>query len=985
MNYRWGKFFWLITLVGLLLLSPGLAAEEEPADEEPMQEEEPLQEETVEEEPQERPARGQVVPPELIEDTRAEYTEEAVEARIEGDVILELVITASGEVRDAEVVQGLGYGLDEAAMEAARQFRFRPATVDGQAVPVALNFSIRFSLPILPANFAGTLTDPETGEGIPDARVSIVYVGEEHDEPVEATTFTDTDGTFLIEEMPHGPYVVTLEVDEYLDFETDIDLLEGQTVEVEYSVARQSENVIGQIREAGTRNPLPGMELSLVEVETQETIREDFSLSGGRFTFRGVPAGEYILRVGGDEYITTTFEIEVVDGEITTGNFYVRSEDYDSLTVRTTAERERSEVTRQTIQLEEVRRIPGAGGDVVRVVQNLPGVARPQFVGGQIIVRGAAPEDTEIFLEGDSIPIAFHFLGGPAVLNTEMVDSIDFYPGNFSTRYGRATAGVIDIKTRSPKTDRFHGTLEVDLLDSSAIIEGPVTDRWSFALAGRRSYYDLFLPTVLRTLEIDTIVAPRYFDYQSWTTYRSENGDHKVEFFIYGSDDTIDVIFPEGEPVGDATLQIAQANFDNSFHRMQARWEWTPEDSPLETSLMGSFGVNSVGIEAGDDLFFLLDYYTSQIRQDTRLTLTDDLLLRAGVDAQIGNVLYEFSFPNFDATPDDTTGGGDGQSDAPSVDADGLSDRRSTWEVLPAVYTELQYTIADRLTLIPGLRADYFGPVRRVSISPRFSTRFDLTDDVVLKGGVGLFTQPPIPGQTEENFGNPDLTFEKAMHYAIGAEWTPNDYIELDTTLFYRDSFDLVSNTSAETIDEDGNRQAIIFDNAGEGRAYGWEILLRHQPRNNFFGWIAYTLSRSERLNRNTGEWDLFSFDQTHILTLIAGYNLPWNLDLTGRFRVVTGNPDTPVVGAAFDADADTYRRQFGPPNSVRASTFHQLDLRLDRRFVFNTWTLSAYLDITNVYNAVNQEGTQYNYDYSESAPLRGLPFLPTIGLTARF
>lgn len=933
-----------------------------------------------EEEPQEpeesesRRGRGQVVPPALIEDRQAEYTDEAVEARVEGQVVLELVIDASGEVREVKVVEGLGYGLDEAAVAAARQFRFRPATVDGEPTPVALNFAIRFSLPIMPATFEGRLADPETGEGIEGARVVIEGVGEGFgEEPPLASTRTDSDGRFRIEEMPPGQYQVRLRVEEYSDFETDIELVDGQTTEVEYSLPKELENLTGLIREAGTRTPLAGMDLALLEPETGETVREEFSRRGGEFGFRGVPPGEYLLRVSGSEYFTASFEVEIVAGEVTEGTFYIRAEGYDEFTVRTTAERERAEVNRQTVQLEEVRRIPGTGGDVVRVVQNLPGVARPSFVGGQIIVRGSAPEDTKIYLEGDEIPLAFHFLGGPAVLNTEMVSAIDFYPGNFSARYGRATAGVIDIQTRSPQTDRFHGFAEIDLLDASAIVEGPINENWSFAIAGRRSYYDLFLPPILEALESDVFVAPSYYDYQSWTTYRSDSGNHKLELFIYGSNDRLELLLADDSPEGDANIQTTGLDFDNSFHRGQVKWTWTPEELPVESTLMGSFGVNSFGLEFSEDLFFLLDYYTSYVRQDTRFEIAEELTLRAGIDARFGNVLYSFAIPEVDGA-----GGG------PSFLGDAFGEERSTWELLPAVYTELDYKLFDRLTLVPGVRADYYGPVNEVSVSPRFSTRFEFTDELLAKGGVGFFTQPPLPGETEEDFGNPEITYEKAMHYALGAEWRPRDYLELDTTLFYRDNYDLVSSTDAETIDEEGNREPVVLDNDGEGRAYGWEVLLRHYPRNNFFGWVAYTLSRSELLNRDD-EWVPFNFDQTHILTLVAGYNLPWNLDVSARFRLVTGNPDTPVVGAAFDADSDSYSPIRGPRNSIRSATFHQLDLRVDKTFIFDTWRLAAYLDVSNVYNAVNQEGTRYNFDYTDSEPLRGLPILPTLGVSARF
>ena len=974
MKRRFLNFVILAVLV-MAVSSPAVA--EQGDDVEGAAEEQPDEEQPDEE----QPAGGEIVAPELLYEESADYTDEAFDARIEGSVVLELEIDTAGDVVGVEVIEGLGYGLDDAAVAAAERFGFRPATVDGEPVSVVLDFTVNFSLPTLPAEFEGTVVDPDTDRGIAGAQVSIRYADGDRDPPPEATTATDDDGRFIFREVPPGTYDVVLRLDEYRDFETDIDLVGGETTGVEYRVRSEDDNVVGQIREAGTRSRLSAMQVTLLDAETQETVREDFSEAGGEFAFRGVPAGDYLLRVSGPDYVTASFEIEVVDGEMTTGNFYVRAEDYDGLTVRTTERRERSEVNRQTLGLDEVRRLPGAGSDVVRAVQNLPGVARRPLA-GQPIIRGAAPEDTQIFLGGDNIPLAFHFLAGPAVINTEMIDSVDFYPGNFSSRFGRATAGVIDIQTRSPKDDRLHGMMEIDLLDASAIIEGPISERWSFAFSARRSYYDLFLPAIFEAADASAVVLPRYYDYQGWTTYRSEDGDHKVEIFGYGSDDVLEITLPDDQPQGTTTVSSAEAGFGNSFHRAQVRWEWTPEDSGLDTELMTSFGHNTLGFDVAENLFFDLQFLQSQTRYDLRYRVSDDLRLSAGVDTQIarGNVGYEFV--QFDDSPDNFSD--DGLNEPPPIPDEGVSGQQTEWLLYPAVYSEMEYEIFDRWMLRPGVRLDYYSDIDEISVSPRFTTRFGLTDEVALKGGIGLYTQPPIPGQADPNVGNPDLTYERAIHYALGTEWQPAEYLELDTTLFYRDNSDLIRTTSAQTIDDDGQRRPLIYDNSGDGRAYGWEILLRHYPRDKFFGWISYTLSRSERLDRD-GQWVPYTADQTHILTLLAGYSLPWNLDISGRLRLVSGNPQTPIIGASYDADQDLYRPQRGAPNSIRGPTFNSLDLRLDRRFVFDRWTMSIYLDVTNAYNATNAEGTQYNYDYTESAPLRGLPILPTLGISARF
>ena len=115
------------------------------------------------------------------------------------------------------------------------------------------------------------------------------------------------------------------------------------------------------------------------------------------------------------------------------------------------------EVTKRTLEQREIDRIPGTNGDALRSLQNLPGVARPPGLAGLLIVRGSAPQDTQYFVDGTPVPIVYHFGGLSSVVPTEMLDQIDFYPGNFSTQYGRAMGGVVDVGLLNPKSDRLHG------------------------------------------------------------------------------------------------------------------------------------------------------------------------------------------------------------------------------------------------------------------------------------------------------------------------------------------------------------------------------------------------------------------------------------------------------------------------------------------------------------------------------------------------
>lgn len=92
-----------------------------------------------------RPGSG-VLPPQLVREIRANYTDEARRRGVEGDVALEIVVRRDGSVGNVRVLQALGSGLEQRAVEAVRQWRFTPATRYGAAVDVVVEVSVGFKL-----------------------------------------------------------------------------------------------------------------------------------------------------------------------------------------------------------------------------------------------------------------------------------------------------------------------------------------------------------------------------------------------------------------------------------------------------------------------------------------------------------------------------------------------------------------------------------------------------------------------------------------------------------------------------------------------------------------------------------------------------------------------------------------------------------------------------------------------------------------------
>ena len=145
----------------------------------------------------------------------------------------------------------------------------------------------------------------------------------------------------------------------------------------------------------------------------------------------------------------------------------------------------------------------------------------------------------------------------------------------------------------------------------------------------------------------------------------------------------------------------------------------------------------------------------------------------------------------------------------------------------------------------------------------------------------------------------------------------------------------------------------------------------------------AYTFLHSRRTEPGLGTFPS-EFDQTHNLNIIGSYKRgSWSFGT--RLRFVTGRPFTPSMGGIFDSDNDAYRPNNGGFNSARYRNFFQWDLRADKKWVFNNWILSAYLDIQNVTNTGNVEAVQYDYDFDQFQEVTGLPLIPIFGLKGEF
>ncbi len=630
------------------------------------------------------------------------------------------------------------------------------------------------------------------------------------------------------------------------------------------------------------------------------------------------------------------------------------------------------EVTRQTLEFREILRMPGTGGDALRAIQNFPGVARA--LGGLLLVRGTTPQDTQIFVDGTFVPLIYHFGGLSAVISTELLDRIDFYPGNYGARYGRAQGGIVDVGFRSPRRQGYRIVGNINLIDASLFAEGAITRTLSFAVSFRRSYIDAILGAVLSGIEAVSITSlPVYWDYQALLEWRPSPRD-RVRLAGFGSDDSLALIL--NRPNDMAPRFSGSFSTNIGFHSGQLLWDHT-FSSRVSQRAVFSIARNQVNFGGGEVFGIDLSFLQFTGRYELSYQASRQTRVNLGLDIFGGPATIQF---NGFRPP--TEGQFFDPQNAPRV-----ATRDTDTIYRPGVYAELELTPASRFRLIPSVRVDYARDADRSwVVQPRLAFRWEFVRDWWLKGGLGVYNQPPQPNQSSAapnafvsgaTVGNPFLAMQRSLQYGLGFEHQFSRYVSLSAEGFYKDlDQQVVAQTSI---------QGASYLNTGVGRIYGAEVLFRHRPSSRFFGWVAYTLSRSERRDAPGMPYRIFMFDQTHILTLIGSFRLGRGWEVGARFRFVSGNPGTPIVGSIFNGDSGTYTGIPGRLFSERNAPFHQLDVRIDKTWSWRRGSLNLFLEVLNAYNNGNTEARQYSYNYLQRQPVTGLPFFPNLGMRVEY
>ncbi len=725
-------------------------------------------------------------------------------------------------------------------------------------------------------------------------------------------------------------------------------------------------SISGTVADARTKVPLAGAYLHLGALNGPSALSDE----DGRFELPVSQPDYYELTVVADSYQPKTVGVPVSGSDVAVQVELEADDDTGEVIIITGEAPDAGEPVSYELTVDDIRSIPGAGNDALKSLQTLPGVGRVPYGLGGLILRGTSPRDSAVFIDGIEVPLLYHFGALASFYPSSMLESIDLVSSGFSAQYGRALGGIVALETRSGKTDRWRGATEVSLLDASVLAEGPGPAGGSVVAGVRRSYIEAFLPFFADEQGIDTTVAPAYLDAQlRYEIKRSPN--ERLNFLLFGSDDRVGI---ELDPDSD----LGKGIFAYRSRFLRAGLRWQKRHAKTNYQLIAYLGhekhslktryqdLSRTGVPIG-------------ARADAARSF-DHGQWAAGIDVRNDN----FDVKSF--TDND-------HHDVEIRNLGGFLDM--------AVWTEGLYTAANGLLSVkPGLRGEFYSLSGEWVADPRLVVSHQVREWLSFRESVGVFHEPPL--LADYLWGNTDLRASHSAQTSAGFNLALDHGVSASVTGYYARLFALpVDDPEADdgtygTVNPyvggaiASSREYIgkqfgsfsVLENTGEGRNYGCEILLRRVgPR--WFGWLSYTLSRSQRRER-IWDWIPYVLDQPHVLSAVASARLG-NWRLGGRIRYATGTPISQIDGSTEQSDGVYEPNVRLPPFSERLPDTFQADVRIDRTWNRDWGSVSLYLDVQNVTNRTNIEGYMYSDDYEgEPEPTRGLPLFPSFGLEIR-
>ena len=732
-------------------------------------------------------------------------------------------------------------------------------------------------------------------------------------------------------------------------------------------VYAQTGKVSGRVSNATNNESLAFSKVQIVDQQKGAVCFDD-----GTFVIENLEPGVYSFKatsVGFQELIIN--DITVTNARTVELNFQlepiVREQKEVTVKAKTFTKVSESPVSLRTLNATEIERQPGAGRDVSKVLQALPGVASRATFRNDIIIRGGSPGENKFYLDGIEVPNINHFAtqgssGGPVgLLNVNFIREVDFYSGAFPANRANGLSSVISFKQKDGNPDALITNFALGSSDAALTFDGPMGKKADFIFSARRSY----LQFLFAALKLPFL--PTYNDSQFKVNYRI-NQKNKITFIGLGALDQFALNTKVNDKVTDSTQREYNEYILGNIPS-QNQWNytigvnWTHFSKKSYQNVVASRNMlKNMAVRYTDNIESeankILDYSSFEAENKFRFEHTYS---QNGwrVNAGFGYEYVRYNNETFNRIA----------IMGVPVTIDYTSNLYlSKGSIFGQVSRSL---LNERLNLSLGLRSDISNYSKSLmnpldQLSPMFSANFRLTEKWSLNGNVARFHQLPaytILGYRNANDElvnkNNDVKYIRADHFVLGTEYLTNFNSRFTVEGFYKNysryPYSVVDSISLANLGTDfgvvGNE---AVTSTSSGRSYGVEFLYQQKLIKGFYGIVAYTFVTSEFKDKN----DVYipsSWDSKNIVSLTGGkrFNKGWEVGM--RWLFSGGSPYTPydVATSSLKQVWDVNGRgilDYNQLNAKREGAYHQLNVRVDKKFYFEKFSMNFYLDIQNLY-----------------------------------
>ncbi len=728
--------------------------------------------------------------------------------------------------------------------------------------------------------------------------------------------------------------------------------------------------------------------ISFANVFIQNTTIGTTSDLDGNFELAGLKAGLYNVEASFIGYSAKViFEVEVFNNRPSTIVFELEedAEQLDEVLVKANPFRkvEETPLSIRTIGVNEIQRYPGGNRDISKVIQSLPGVASSVSFRNDIIIRGGSPSENRFYLEDIEIPTINHFstqgaTGGPVgMINVDFIREVEFVSGAFPANRGNALSSIMNIKLIDGRDDRPGATFTVGASEVAIAFETPLKDKGNLIFAVRTSYLQL----LFKALQLPFL--PTYNDFQFKTKLKL-NARNELTILGLGALDNFELNLDANTSEDQQFILGYLPDNDQWNYTVGLRHKLYLENSYWTFVASRSMLNNRV-----------VKYQNNDDSSEDNLTLKlisqeIDNKFRVENTARIKGWKYTLGFGSEISKYTNSTFN---KVYIPNVGEQTIDlDAKLIFAKYSAFGQVSRSIFNNRLDVSIGMRFDGANYNKYMSnpleqFSPRLSLNFGITERLSLNFNTGIYYQLPAYTLLGYQNTNGDLLNQEALKYinnkqvVLGLQYATqkNSQFSVEGFLKIYDNYPFLLTDSISFANLGGDFGVIgndIADASSEGRSYGAEFLFQQKLFKGWYGIVAYTLYWSEFKDKN-GDFIPSAWDSRHIISLTGGKKFKKNWEIGTRWGVQGGAPYTPydLLESAKPENFDASGRGIKDNdllNTARANWFHQLNVRVDKKWFFQKWSLNLYLDIQNIYNFQGEGAPEFTVERDDD----GIPLL---------